>query len=470
MSNDTPYQPLKGDPGLISKKAAHYASIADAIARSVRALDKVSDEDTMKSKAVAQIREAARTVKDDIDKAQNRYRVTADALTEYSGHLRTAQDDAATAISDIEDKQSAATAAHTASNKADNAVDDATDGDKSTAQTAADKASDAATAADTALRGAHSKWESARDAKNSAAETARGKIDDVVNGKHNNGLKDGWWDNWGSTLFAILKTVCDIAGILAIFLAWVPGLGQILLVLAAIGALITLVESIVNLATGKGTWGDVIMAAVGAVLTIFGGKIFALAGKTLKASLVVKSGLKTSSSLRTLQGVKAGEKFMTAKQAQKILNKPVTDVFKNPFGRSEAMYRLKALTELPVTDPRHLTKMEAVAAAAKDAFPKIKFDGLKGLNISTDLVDAYKIAIKNPHLVDLPTAALGVTATAYNGIKVYQGVGGMVGDVTGVDIPGIANDGAGFVKGDYDKFTGLVNSVHNVVTTHQAHN
>ncbi len=467
---DYPYNRLKGDPDLLASKARHYASIADAISRSVHALDSVADEDTMKSQSLEKIRETARKVKDDIAKAQDRYRVTADALSEYSGLLRTAQDDAVTAIAEIEEKQGAANTARSTATRAEYAVAFAPETEAATAQTSATQAADAADAADAALRSAHQKWENAKADKDRAAEAARGKINGVVNGEGNKGLNDGWWDNWGATLFQILKTICDIAGVLAIFLAWVPILGQILLVLAAIGAIITLVEAIVKVATGQGTWGDVILAAVGAVLTLFGGKIFAMAAKTFKASIIVKSGLKTSSSLRALQGVKSGQKFMTAKQAQKILNKPITDAFKQPFQRSESMFRLKALTKLPETDPRHLSTMDAIASAAKDAFPKIQFDGLKGLNISTDMIDAYKMAIRYPSLVDLPTAAIGLTATAYNGVKVYQAVGGMVNNATGLNVPGVVNDGAGFLKGNYGAITGLGGSVYKVVTTHQAHN
>src|SRR5690606_41834779 len=55
-----------------------------------------------------------------------------------------------------------------------------------------------------------------------------------------------------------VKVGCDIAAVLSIFLAWVPILGQVLLVLAAIGAIIAIVDAAIKFANGEGSFGELL--------------------------------------------------------------------------------------------------------------------------------------------------------------------------------------------------------------------
>ena len=286
---DAEYQPLTGDPDLIETKAAHYAQIAAAIDRSVRFLNAVRDMDGMTSKAVSAVSGKAGDVSDDIAKAFDRYNDTASALTGYSGLLREAQNDANAAITDIEQKQSAADAASHAATTAQQNLQSATDDTKDDAQTAATKAATAASDANAALQVAQAAWHAAWDKKNNAGNVAKDKITAVVTGSKNHGLKDpgGFWHALGEfakAAFKVFKTICDIAGILSVFLAWVPGLGEVLLALAAIGAIIDLVTTIVN----GGSFLDILLASVNVVLTVFGGKLIGELAKGLKTASVAK--------------------------------------------------------------------------------------------------------------------------------------------------------------------------------------
>lgn len=456
--SDVEYQPLKGDPDLVQSKAQHYAEIADAIQRSVTTLKKIGDVDAMVSKAVDAFRDSAKEVADDIEKAKDRYRQTADALLEYSSSLRTAQDNARTAIAHIEEKQQAAQSAHHAAATAQHTADTAADADKSTADTAAKKSKDAADDADSALRAAHAEWHSALDAKNTAAEKAVTAIVNVVD-KNNHGLKDSWWDNWGSTMFEILKVVCKWAGVLAIFFAWVPILGQILIVLGTIGALIDLVESIVNVINGDGTWGDVIFAAVGAVLTIFGGKIFAMAAKNLRAAAIVRTGVTESRALARLQGVGMHSKdFMSAAKANEALAKPLSDVFKSPFVRTEAqqaaMQAFKSGTKTPG---------ELIKAAAKEAFPSMNLSLKGGFGVNADLANFAKLAIENPGLATTGMKITAGAATVYQLQSSVKTVSGAIGGFGDNPVGQAVDTGSSFLNGDYGKVGGATGGTIGVI-------
>jgi hypothetical protein len=353
---DAEYQPLTGDPDLIESKAAHYAQIAEAIDRSVRFLNAVRDMEGMTSKAVSAVSGKAGDVSDDIAKAFDRYSHTASALTGYSGLLREAQDDANAALTDIEHKQNAADAAHRAAATAQQTAQDASDDDKDDAQNAATKAATAASDATAALQAAQAAWHAAWTKKHDAGNTAKGKIAEVVTGSKNHGLKDpgGFWHALGElakAAFKVFKTICDIAGILSVFLAWVPILGEVLMVLAAVGAIIDLVTTIVN----GGSFLDILLASVNVVLTVFGGKLIGELAKGLKTASVAKVGEKMlvkgedatsiAGELNRLQGItgrhaKNFANFTTRRGALRYINqqRKSIDSFgkmsKNAFGKS----------------------------------------------------------------------------------------------------------------------------------------
>jgi len=454
--SDSPYKPLEGDPDLLTSKARHYQEIGDAIARSVITLRKIHDVDHMKSKAVDAVRGSADDVADDINKAKDRYQQTATALLHYATSLRSAQQDANAAIAEINEKQETATKAHTAAKTAQSDADSATDADKSDKTTAATQAQDHAEAADAALRQAQQKWHDALDEKNRAADAATKLIVEVVSGDKKHGLEDSWWDNWGSKILDIVKVICDIAGILSIFLAWVPILGQVLLVLAALGAIIKLVESIVAAVSGNGSWWAVLGAAGMAVLTIFGGKIFSLAAKQLKGAMIVSTGVKGSRALRELQGVSKGSKeFMSFKAAQKAMRKPLTSAFKNPFARSQSQYSIMGRFQ-----SGELSIGGALKESAKEAFPAIKGDWKGALGVNSELLAASKLARNSSVVVTTPMRVKGVALSAFQIYTTEQKITGMGNDLIKHDLPALAGDGLKFGGGKYGDLVGSGTSVY----------
>ena len=103
-------------------------------------------------------------------------------MFEYASSLLIAKQDANSSIAEINEKQEAATHAHTAAKTAQSDADSATDADKSDKTTAATQAHDHAEAADAALRQAQQKWHDALDEKNRAADAATKLIVEVVSG------------------------------------------------------------------------------------------------------------------------------------------------------------------------------------------------------------------------------------------------------------------------------------------------
>lgn len=414
--SDNQYDRLKGDPDVLRSKAQHYANIADAITRSVTTLKKIHDVDGMKSKATDALKQSAQDVADDIDKARDRYAVTAQALITYSSKLREAQDAADLAIIHIGDKQSAADSAHRTATTAQQDAQDAPADDNTTQKTAADKAGDTATSADTALASAQKEWHDALDLKNSAADIAVKAIVEVVDGKKNNGLKDSWWDDWGSKIYSVFKTICDWAGILSIFLGWVPILGQILIVLGTIGAVLDLVDSIVKAITEGGSLWDVALAAGGVALSFVGGKAFSQLAKNLKSSAIMKTlpkAIGNTGKMKSLRGilkVKSGESLVPqALAASKNLKMGVKDTVKSMFKGSVKDLKPKALL-----GPGK-SSFKDVVGALKEAKIIPDLSPTKLLGLKSEVVDVAKMIKLNPALLKDPQFAVPLA-----GVAAYQ--------------------------------------------------
>ena len=336
MSNsDTAFNNLTGDADVVLAKARRYEELGLAIARSVTTLHRISEADENKSKAVAALKESAENVARDIGKAQERYSLTATALIAYSGKLKTAQDDAVTAISTISQAEGEVSAAGTKKTQADQKAEAAGD-DQAVNQKAAENMADSYDTRVHELGVAQGLWHAARAAKDAAAKSAADDINDVVTGDVGDKLNDSRWDDWGSVLDAI-KVVCEWAGVLAIFLSWVPILGAVLVGLALLGAVIALIDASVKLQRGEGSLSDVIFAAVGVVLAAFGGKLVTYLAKAAKAKSAGALAFRASKS----KGLYAGQfkkVFGVTKTAARAELKSLTsfkgaakEIFQNPF-------------------------------------------------------------------------------------------------------------------------------------------
>jgi hypothetical protein len=337
------YEELAGDPDHLQTMAQHYLDIADAIKNSVTALDAIRDNDQT-SQATDAIGPAAGDLAKDIERAENRYRVTAQALLDYVPTLRSAQSDAHTAVVNIAHWTEQVHSTSTTLEHANTDVDEADDDDKDDAKAKQTAAKNAATHASQQLAHWRGQWTQAAGARNTAAETARGKITDVVE-HHNNGLKNPthhWWDgplnfikSAGKWVWNHLDEISNWLGVASLLLGWVPILGDILIVATlAVGAL----KMIKDIAEGKG-WKAILGDGIGLVLTAFGGsavKFLAKVGKFKSAGRFLTAFRGSNSARNTafkeMYGVKPSQFRRFARTGQgtaKNLSKLARPGFKN---------------------------------------------------------------------------------------------------------------------------------------------
>lgn len=280
--------PVPGDPDVVAQGGSDYLAVADAIVGAKRKLDGI-DLDGQISQAVDKLLEKTGDVARDIGKAEARYRAAGQALTAYAPVLRTAQDDSATALYRASSALQASDSANSKQQYYLSLSQSETDPAAQLQYTNLAKQSagdaDDATASVAAWR---SQIDSAAATRDAAAERAISQIQEITS---HDGLKDSWWDNWGKDLLEkitdIAGIVAGIAGMLALCVAWIPVVGQVLaaalLVITAVAAVINAIGNTVLAITGDRSWTTAIVSILGAVLACvgLGGplRVLATAGK-----------------------------------------------------------------------------------------------------------------------------------------------------------------------------------------------
>lgn len=362
---------LSGQAQLLHTKAEHYLTVADAIRDATAALRRVADPDDTISKSVSELRGKAGEVADNITKAESRYRETSTALRTYSIALKDAQERAHAAIiaaGDADDN------GHARSQRDHyEALAQTPDAEQAANQKLyiywRDKAADKATASSDAV----SNWQSAHDDKNTAAEKAASAIANSYKGSD---LNDGFWDKVGDWIMAIgdaLKGLCEIAAFLSLFLSWVPILGQVLLVLAVIGALLTLLQTIVKMTRGQAGFWDLMGATLGLALSVFGGKIFGYLGKLAKVK-GISAAMRQGGPIKNLTGLGKGNYLRGAANELKAAHP-----FDNPFKLGLGKFTLANLKSGAIT---FFTNPQKMLGIDKTAFihgfkPSIVFSSPK---------------------------------------------------------------------------------------------
>jgi len=391
--SDAQWQDLDGKPYTLQSKGRRYQEIAEAIQRSMSTLDAIVDEVDNKSLAMTATRDLARDVKADIEKAKTRYAETGEALETYGKDLEVAAyeqaNPAATQLRTLHgDLADAEAAERRTQSAADDLPADATDAEKTEASSAASTAGTTAGNLRTEVAKYEAQWTEGHEAKERAAGVAKGKIHNAVYEGKAGDLNDSGWDkfkDWASKALEVIKVICDIAGILAIFLSWVPVLGQILLVLAAIGSIIAIVEGIVKMAKEGFSWGALFGVAMG-VLGLFGGKAISALAKYAKAKSVVNAAGRMSN---RASRVRFGRALIRDSHAvmRETRSARAFDLLKSPFARSaENATRMRAFQS-----SRTFTNfMAQTKSAAKAAFPNPFTDfGKRALFGNSDIIESF---------------------------------------------------------------------------------
>lgn len=265
--------PVPGDPDLVRRGGQSYLDTARTIDSTVRGLRTLDLNGTV-SEAIDALGETARTVADDIAKAEARYRATGNALVTYSATLAAAQDDSLAALRRAQAAQGDAADAQQERRRYLHLSEDATDPAEALRyETLADSAGTDARHASAAAGAAHQDILDAARRRDRAAESAR---DDIENTTSGDDLGDSWWDDWGKDVLSVITdvagTIAGIAGILALVVSWIPVIGQALaaalLLVAGIAAVINAIGNIVLASTGDRSWGEAIVSIIGAALAV----------------------------------------------------------------------------------------------------------------------------------------------------------------------------------------------------------
>jgi tetratricopeptide (TPR) repeat protein len=261
----------------LERGSEHYGAINQSMKASVSALDDIVSMTDLISDGVEALRERAKEVNKDLGNTIDRYEKASSALSTYASALRSAQSNADALLEE----------ARSAEQRHTTLVNDRNywlrleksaiaNGDTESAPTYRRRADDLIDD----IAAAQRRLVNARDedlppvlaARDGAAEEAIGAFNDAIE----NGPKDGWWENWGADLFAIISQVASIVaaitGVLALVLCWVPILGQVLAAIATVATAVALIADIVLALTGEKGWGDVVLGVV-ALATLGIGRI-----------------------------------------------------------------------------------------------------------------------------------------------------------------------------------------------------
>jgi hypothetical protein len=312
------HDPVPGDPETVRAGGKSYLDVAEAIDRTAAKMAAL-DSDGAVSQALDALVEQKKNVVDDVRKAHGRYQQTGQALVTYASALEQAQSDADAALA----------RARTAAGDHDDAErsrrhylslsDDATDAtEKVQYRNLATQHEGNAQQASSQVTAAQNDVQAASGDRDRAAETAKDDIQDFIS---HDGLKDGWWDNWGSKVVSAITDVAGwvstIAGVLALAVCWIPVVGQaaaaVLLTVSAVAAAVEAIGNIVLAATGDRSWTDAIIAVAGAALACVG-----LGGTARIAARAITKGvlMREAKTGVTAAGKAAGWESGVAEQAE----------------------------------------------------------------------------------------------------------------------------------------------------------
>lgn len=256
---------IAGDPVAIDRRGQEIVALGEKMSRAARTLELFADGTIGEGQSFDSVREQAREVHADLATAAQRYTPSGEALVDYAGALSTVQsetdglvDRAAAAWAEVNSASRVLSSAESELWQFDWDQDHDQDPEGERPSTASEqhafdeKVSDF----DAYLRqydAPVATWETAYD-------TALGKLEQT----NADGITDGFWDNMMPFIEGLLKvlTVVCVILIIAAFVLTGP-LAAIAAALAVVVGVVSLLGEIARLHTGRGSWGEVALAAIG---------------------------------------------------------------------------------------------------------------------------------------------------------------------------------------------------------------
>ncbi|MFD2769936.1 putative T7SS-secreted protein [Cellulomonas phragmiteti] len=261
--------PVPGDPAAVRAGGEHYRQVAAAIGDAERVLRTLVEAQDAVSQAVDAIRDRTHAVADRILSARQRYDAAGDALVGYAVQLDLAQSESLDALRTAQTAQRTLDVADDAVRRWTTLLHHAEDGDEDTTtqRRALTAARQERADCEDALAQARLRLDEAIDRRDNAARVAIHGFDTGTD----DGLDDGWWEDWGADVAQVVSTwggrIATGAGLLSLFLGWVPVLGQILIATSLIAGAAALAADIA-LAVKRGDgqdWFNVAMGVLGLV-------------------------------------------------------------------------------------------------------------------------------------------------------------------------------------------------------------
>lgn len=232
---------------------------------------------TVQSQSVQALMESRDSVLEGVGKAENRYREAGQALEDYAVILDRVQVETADALTKARSAAADRDAAEAAAKRYDASAESAGTDDslqEKYSRRAAEERSAAADARST-IAAQQTIVQQAVEDRDTAARAA---IDSINMATQNDGLNDGWWENWGANLTKILAKICEfvsvVTGILALLVCWIPVIGQalagVLLAISAVTGIIAALGNILLAYKGEISWGEAGVSIVMAALSCVG--------------------------------------------------------------------------------------------------------------------------------------------------------------------------------------------------------
>lgn len=276
-------RPLAGNPDKIETDAASFIRLADDLDALSSELQAIGTSDVHRSKGTDALAELALKAKPEVDKAEQRYRSTAEVLQAYAPQLRKAKDwidDHQESIEQAERDWEAAVEAAEGARREQRSLtrvmpweDDPTDAELTAAQGAVSSAEGAESTAKGIRDERWESFETVFSTWSDAYDDAVAGVDGAIEAAGNN---DGFWEGLADFLDILGWVVTGLA-IIALFVSGPIGLA--LMALVVVGSLVLLAGKIAQYATGRTTWQDVALAGFALVTLGAGGAIARVASK-----------------------------------------------------------------------------------------------------------------------------------------------------------------------------------------------
>jgi|GEM_PF-3113534 len=271
-------EPIPGDAGAIARGAADMVSAATRMQRAAETLGHlVAGHFT--SKATDALKVNASDLQVSMVQASARYQGAGDALADFARQLPELQNRALSAIA-----RSGATDVGSARSVRDGYALESFEANFNPLlpQEERDRISRNLEHAEQELReqealrnAARHDYEDVRTAWDSLGNEIADRIQKAIDASK---LNEAWYEQVGHWLddhlqdiHEILASIGTVLSVASLIFGWIPGLGQVLLIAAAIVSVVNLVISIRQAALGQKSWGSVALEGAFAVLSLVGG-------------------------------------------------------------------------------------------------------------------------------------------------------------------------------------------------------